>query len=234
MQVSPLPSHVALIPDGNRRWARKRGLHPWEGHREGFRNFRKISEELFNRGVPYVTLWAASEDNLRKRTKAEVRFLLRFFRDELAEALASDAFVNERVRVRVIGRWQSIVRDRTLSLRIGRLEEKTRTFTKRNLTILFGYDGKREMLEAIKTMLRAGLSRVSEGDLRKALWTGHLPPVDLVIRTGGEPHWSSGFMMWLTADSQFFFTETLWPDFDTKVLDEALRDYARRERRFGK
>lgn len=267
MEKEKLPQHVAVIPDGNRRWARERGLVPWEGHREGARRFREVSEAAFRMGIPYFTFWAASEDNLTKRSRVEVKFLVSLFRETLENKKLLEGLKKNDTRVRVIGRWNEILKDKKLAESIAEIEEKTGTFEKHRLTVLFGYDGRREMLEAIANLLNYSPSKQRESrDFQKSepqsypflrqaqdkpgsgnnfgtinpqflkahLWTSDLPEVDLVIRTGGEPHWSAGFMMWLCADSQFYFTEKYWPDFDKEEFKKALADYKSRERRFGK
>ena len=233
MLETPL-KHIVLIPDGNRRWARGRGLIPWKGHEKGAERFFEIAEYAFTAGIPYVTLWAASEDNLIKRSKIEIKFLCSILRRELASPRTIARFMDNHIRVRFVGQWERLINDSKLAFVLKKREEDTKKFTERNLTVLFGYDGKREMMEAIKKISRLPETKVDYDTVKKNLWTGALPPVDLVIRTGGEPHWSAGFMMWHTADSQFYFTEKLWPDFDAKELQKALIDYARRERRFGK
>ena len=226
--------HIALIPDGNRRWARERGLVPWKGHEKGATRFFEIAEHAFANGVPYVTLWAASADNLTKRSGIEIKFLCSILRRELESKHTIALFMDNHIRVRFVGQWKKLVQDDKLISVIGKREEETKKFTQRNLTVLFGYDGTREMIEAIKKLRRTPEVPIDYDTVKENLWTAALPPVDLVIRTGGEPHWSAGFMMWHTADSQFYFTPKLWPDFDTKELQKAFDDYARRERRFGK
>lgn len=281
-----LPYHIAIIPDGNRRWAKSRGLILWKGHQEGVKRFREISEVAFRAGIPYLTFWGASEDNLLKRSKVEVRLLVSLLRKSLEQELKEKIFIKNKIHINVVGRWSAILKDSALERAVNALEEETKHFTRHRLTILFGYDGRREMIEAISKIANSKESRKSPNERRedfrgsrssatqgraltgspqfrdhgihetvsthssrtvsgqkskinyetvkKALWTGHLPPVDLVIRTGGEPHWSAGFMMWLTSDSQFYFTKTLWPDFDAKEFKKALREYGARERRFGR
>jgi len=229
-----IPNHVALIPDGNRRWAKARGLQPWLEHKEGMSSFREVMETAFEAGSKFATFWGASLDNLTKRTKIEVKFLLQYIRMELEKQTTLDYFIKEKVRARVIGEWASVVSDKKFHQAINNLEEQTKIFKGRFATILFGYDGRREMLAAIEKLNSEGTKHLTEEAVREALWTGYLPPVDLVVRTGGEPHWSAGFMMWLTANSQFYFTETLWPDFRKKQLLEAYSDFANRGRRFGK
>lgn len=227
-----LPRHIALIPDGNRRWAKSKKLNPSDGHRTGVQNFRDIVRELF-KTVPHVTFWAASEDNLRKRSSLEVAILSRLIEKELLWWMNAPELKEYDIRVRVVGRWSALLKNKKLDRTVQAIEQKTTEHNKRFLTILLGYDGKREMLEAIKTLQKNNNS-ATDTSLKQELWTGFLPDVDLVIRTGGEPHWSAGFMMWHTANSQFYFTETLWPAFSKKELAAALQEYERRERRLGK
>ncbi len=233
MKTIPL-QHIALIPDGNRRWAKEHGLVPWKGHKKGAERFFEVAESAFGFGIPYVTLWAASYDNLIKRSKIEITFLCSILRRELERKSTIARFMDNRIRVRFLGEWKKLVKDDRLITILEKRQEETKQFTDRNLTVLFGYDGTCEMMDAIKKLRRMAEIPVTHDTVKKNLWTHELPPVDLVVRTGGEPHWSAGFMMWHTANSQFYFTETLWPDFDAKELQKALDDYARRERRFGK
>lgn len=233
MQNGQLPNHLVAIPDGNRRWAKDRGLPPWNGHREGMKRFREIKEAVFKRGIPYFTFWGASYDNLTKRTKGEVRVLVSLFKQELKNELKTKSYERDEVRVRILGEWNEIIGDKELKRMADELMARSAKFSKRNFTFLIGYDGRREMLDAIGRIGKQG-KKIDYENVKSCLWTGDLPPVDLVIRTGGEPHWSAGFMMWLTTDSQFVFDETRWPSFDEGRLKRALRDYARRGRRFGK
>lgn len=229
------PNHIAIIPDGNRRWAKQHKLLAWKGHEKGVEQFHEIADTIFKHHVPYLTFWAASEDNLTKRSKHEVRFLVSLLKDWLRKELDEKEFVKNETRFRLIGRWKAIIPDHAeMETLIHALEKQTEHFKKNNLTILFAYDGQREMIEAIKKINKNQEVEVSDASLRKALWTGVLPPVDLVIRTGGEPHWSAGFMMWHTANAQFAFTQTLWPEFKKKELEAILEDFSNRERRFGK
>ena len=235
--MSALPQHIAIIPDGNRRWAKSHGLPAGEGHRRGVKKFHEIIDEAFLRGVPCLTFWAASEDNLIKRSRLEVKLLVTLLQNELASEEFQKRLIKDKVSVRFVGRWNEILHDAGLSNAIHDIEQKTAQFQESHLTILFGYDGRREMAEAVKEIARSG-EKASFDAIKSALSTGFLPPVDLVIRTGEEQvgwtHWSSGFMMWLTAQSQFYFTKTFWPGFSTKEFNQALAEYSERERRFGK
>ena len=217
------PNHIAIIPDGNRRWAKKRHLLPWHGHKHGAERFREIATYALKANIPYLTFWAASEDNLTKRNKAEVKFLTLLLKNFLKKELENKTFIKNKIRIRIIGRWRELLKDKNLENLIKELEKAT-SEGRKNLTILFGYDGRQEMLSAIK---KGGIN------FEKYLLTADLPPVDFVIRTGGEPHWSAGFMMWRTADSQFYFTKTLWPDFNKNHFKKSLADFSKRARRFG-
>lgn len=233
MTADKQPTHLAIIPDGNRRWAREHGFLPGRGHHEGVLRFHELRDAVWRRGIPYFTFWAASEDNLVKRNRAEVRLLVSLMRRELERELKLREFETKETRLRIVGRWHEILKDRSLKELIDKLEKESSGFTKNHLTILFGYDGKQEMLEAIKKIAADPPARIDAAALEQALWTRNLPPVDLVIRTGGEPHWSAGFMMWHTANSQFHFTSTYWPAFDEHALTLALKEYTERDRRFG-
>jgi undecaprenyl diphosphate synthase len=231
------PKHIAIIPDGNRRWAKAKGLRPEQGHQEGFDNFDRMIEEIVRAGVPYTNFLAASEDNLVKRSPLEVKFLVAILRNALTSEQFEEKLHQHEIKLNFVGRWDEILHDGALARSVHDLEERTAGYQKFHLTILFGYDGRREMIEAIHD-LQKETGEATQEALAGALWTGSLPPVDLVIRTGEEEaswsHWSSGFMMWLTAESQFYFTQTFWPAFGKEEFDRVLETYAKRERRFGK
>lgn len=228
-----IPKHIAIIPDGNRRWAKLAKHKPWEGHSEGVMRFWDVSQSLFDLGLEHLTIWAASYDNLQKRSRIEINYLMNLLRKESESSKVLDMAKKNQVRVSVKGEWKTLVRDPKVIEQINKLVEETKHFKKGVLTLLFAYDGKREMLDAINSLVKSK-KIVSDENLCKELWTGDLPPVDFVIRTGGEPHWSAGFMMWHTANSQFYFTNTLWPDFKDQEIKKALADYESRERRLGK
>lgn len=227
------PNHLVAIPDGNRRWARERGLVPYEGHNEGIKRFHEVKDAAFRAGISYFTFWATSYDNLTKRSRIEVRVLVSNFKKELKSQLKSKQYEKDETRVRIRGLWREVIKDKSLYDLADELEKKSSAFSKHNLTILFGYDGKREMIKAIEKLKKDRAGELDYEKVKNALWTGDLPPVDFIIRTGGEPHWSAGFMMWLASDSQLYFTETYWPSFGEKELKKALLEYSKRGRRFG-
>lgn len=234
MNQNYVPRHIAVIPDGNRRWGKAHGFIPHEGMRVGAEKFRAVSETLFQAGVACVSFWTASEDNFRKRSPAELAFLISLGKSFLRDKAFQSMLDEHSVRFRTLGYWWESVKDSELLDLINTTEERTKNNVKFNLTSLFGYDGRREMREAVEKLSNDGQKKIVDEDIKSRLLTRDLPSVDLVIRTGGEPHWSAGFMMWEVSDAQLYFTEILWPDFGSEEALTALRDYSARERRYGK
>ncbi|MBI3442380.1 MAG: di-trans,poly-cis-decaprenylcistransferase [Candidatus Sungbacteria bacterium] len=232
-----IPTHLAIIPDGNRRWAKQHGLLPWEGHQKGAEQFRTMARAVFKSGISSLTLWAASEDNLRKRHMMEIAALVKIFTQYLRDKESLENLREDHARFRVYGRGREIVQSRALDRAIMDLETATSSHTARNLTILFGYDGRQEMVDAMQKISQAHVSTIKYQDIKNHLWTRDLPPVDLVIRTAEEDtdwtHWSSGFMMWDTANAEFYFTKTFWPDFSEDELGRVLAGYQKRRQTRG-
>lgn len=233
-----MPRHIAIIPDGNRRWARKKGLKPWLGHFWGVKTFEKIFDAALELEIPYFTFWAGSFDNLTKRAKNEVGYLFNLYAKHFARAVKNKITKEKSVKIQVLGRWNEICPAKTIEA-IKNLEKATEQNNKHFLNLLIAYDGRHEMIEAVRII--AGSKNIKPEDineetLKQNLWTKNLPPVDLVIRTGVEndPHNSAGFMMWDTAYSQYYFTKTLWPDFTPEEFKKAVLKYAKTERRKGK
>ena len=233
IQPRAVPRHLAIIMDGNNRWARREGLPGVAGHRAGAEVVREIVSACESRGIRYLTLFAFSSENWG-RPRAEVRALLallsRYLRNEVAK-LASDG-----VRLRVIGR-----RDRfspRLQHLIAKAEAETEAGERATLTLALDYGGRWDVAQVTRSIARdvlAGalqLDDVDEEAIAQRLATADLPDPDLCIRTAGETR-ISNFLLWQFAYAEFWFTEVLWPDFDETVLDLALADYAVRERRFG-
>lgn len=233
METFNQPIHVAIIPDGNRRWARAKGLEAVMGHEKGAEQFWAVGDELLKNGVRYVTIWGASIDNLIKRSPLEVKFLASLVKRHLSNPQTVQRFIERKARVRVVGKWNEILQDHELSEAIVNVEAQTEHFTENAVTILFGYNGTIEMLEVMNHLREQNIVATDQS-VKHHLLTPDFPEVDLVIRTGGEPHWSAGFMMWLTANSQFYFTDKLWPDFDAAEVRIALAEFGSRQRRFGK
>jgi len=230
--------HIAIIPDGNRRWANERRVPLNEGHRIGAQTTQKIFEKALELKIPYLTFWAASYDNLIKRSKEEVKFLITLINAEFQKLLDDARVHKNEVKVRILGRFQEVFPEKTLRI-IEKLMKKTENYEIFSLTFLLAYNGTDEMLAAIKRIAKeVKISTIKiTGELIKSfLWTKDLPPVDLVIRTGcqDDPHNSAGFMMWHTAYSQYYFTKTLYPDFTSEEFEKAVKDFEKKERRLGK
>lgn len=228
-----VPTHVAIIPDGNRRWAKEQGLSALEGHQKGAEVFRDVALHAADRGVTHLSMWGMSLDNFSKRSPIEVKGLLSIFEQEFNE-LADSSDIHEReARINVIGRWQEKFPKRVRSA-AERAIEATKGYSKHHLNFFLAYNGTDEMVSAVQAIIDSGKTSVLPNDIKEHLLTRDLPPVDLLLRTGGEPHLSAGFMMWDVADAQLYFTDTLWPAFGVAGLNQALDDYAARGRRFGK
>ncbi|MEK7608048.1 MAG: polyprenyl diphosphate synthase [Patescibacteria group bacterium] len=227
----PNPNHIAVIPDGNRRWARKKGMRVVLGHKKGAETFETILKVAFDEKIPYLTIWGSSVGNVTKRSPAEVRFLFGVFKNYFAKLRKDKRLHTEEVRVRILGKWRKYF-PAALRDEMERLIAETKQHKRYNLTFLMAYSGVEDMEQAVKS-LASGKKKVSAASIKESLWTAELPAVDLVIRTGGEPHWSQGFMMWDVAESQLVFTETLWPDFSEKEFLHILARYRDTERRLG-
>lgn len=234
-KLQNIPKHVAIIPDGNRRWARERGLKPWEGHDAGAKNLEKVLRENLDLGVEHVTFWGSSLDNMRKRPLREKKALLDVYRKYFLKLIDSDDIHKNQVRINVIGKWEEQFPE-ALKRIIHKCIDRTKRYRKYFLNFLLAYSGDDEILDAMKKIAGRckGKAKITAQLVKSHLMTKDLPPVDLLVRTGGEPHISAGFMMWDLRDAQLYFSETLWPDFDEKKMREAVTDYSRRARRFGK
>ncbi len=229
----PVPRHIAVIMDGNGRWARRRGLPRPAGHRAGVKVVRRIVEAVDQRGVAALTLFAFSSENWR-RPRTEVNLLIELFINTLQQEV--DRLHRNRVRIRFIGDPTPFGR------RLRRLMQDAETLTQANeglrLNIAVNYGGRWDMLQAARRLaacVAAGELKpeaIDERTLAGALSLGDLPEPDLFIRTGGEQR-ISNFLLWQLAYTELYFTEVLWPDFDEHCLDEALAWFAGRQRRFG-
>ena len=187
-------------------------------------------------GVDCLTLWAASLDNLTKRPAEEIKFLDKIFAERFLSLSKNRAIHQHQIRVRVLGFWKSFL-SKEAQESIKEAMETTALYSKGMLNLLIAYSGVEEMLQAVQGIVdeaRRDISFVpTRKKIKEKLLTKDLPPVDLVIRTGGEPHLSAGFMMWDTADAQLIFLEKLWPDFTFDDFKQAIADFNGRVRRFG-
>jgi len=227
--IDNFPNHIAIIPDGTRRWARKRELPETEGAKAGAENVHRIVAYLLDSGLRYLTVWGFSSDNW-KRSEDQVRFLF-----EQAQAwLERDAtwLYHRGVRLCHIGRTDRLPPG--FQRAISYWGEKTRQNAGMTLITAFDYSGRVEVIDAIRQMIEAGITpQMVDNDLfGHYLCTDGLPDVDLVIRTAGDIRLSN-FMLWQTAYSELYFTDVLWPDFGVEELEKALKAFSERQRRFG-
>jgi len=227
--ITALPRHVAIILDGNGRWAEKRGLPRLSGHRAGVRNLRRILKALGKYGIEYVTLYAFSTENWN-RPADEVNGIFGI----LTEVVGREAreLHKNGVKIRHIGRLEG------LPEKVRKSIEKAIKLTENNLgmtlAVALNYGGRAEILDAIRRIGddKIPLGNIDENVFSKYLYTAGLPDVDLVIRTSGEMR-TSNFLIWQAAYSEYYFTPVLWPDFDEAELEKALLAYSQRQRRFG-
>ena len=225
----PVPRHVAVIMDGNGRWARERGLSRLQGHRAGTENIRRVIRSFANHGVQYLTLYAFSTENW-SRPPAEVRGLLRLLGEVIDREM--DNLHRDGVKLNHLGTLDGL--SSRLQKRVLDAMELTRNNTAITLSLAFNYGGRQEILMAVKKLLAQGISpeAVDEAIFGQSLYTSGLPDPDLIIRTAGELRLSN-FLLWQSAYSEYYFTPTYWPDFDEAEVERALRAYTQRQRRFG-
>lgn len=228
-----VPAHIGIIMDGNGRWAEARGLARREGHRQGVEALRRTVREIGARGIKHLTLFAFSSENW-KRPEREVQDLLTLLRFFIERDLAE--LKSNGVRVRVLGDRDNLAPD--ICRLLERAERVTKDQTKQNLHIAFNYGGRDEIVRAARKLAQAAADgellpqTITEDMLGQALDTHGIPDPDLIIRTSGEMRLSN-FLLWQAAYAELVFTQTLWPDFNGKVLDETLEIFRCRQRRFG-
>jgi undecaprenyl diphosphate synthase len=225
-----LPRHVAIIMDGNRRWARGRGVSELDGHAAGVEAIRGLLRHAVRRGIPVLTLYAFSRENWA-RTDDEVVGLFGLL--EQAIRSETDELRAQGVQVRLLGRLEELPAATRTSIESALAA--TADGARLVLNIAFNYAGRTELVDAVRGIVRTGVSpdEIDEATIAAALYTAGLPDPDLVIRTGGEQRLSN-FLIWQSAYAELLTTETLWPDFGPAALDDALAEYASRTRRFGR
>ena len=221
-----LPKHIAFIMDGNGRWAKKQ-LKPREyGHSFGAKKFREIVEHCADIGVEHVTVYAFSTENW-KRPKNEVDTIMQLFRDYIEEAAHN--FEKRDIRIRFIGNRD--IFDSKLRTTMENVESLT-AGRKRTLCIAINYGGRGEIVDAVNQMIANGKNFITEEDITNTIYSGVVPPPDMIIRTGGEMRLSN-FLLWQSAYSELFFTDTLWPDLQNEEVDSMIEAYCHRNRRYG-
>jgi undecaprenyl diphosphate synthase len=229
-----LPQHVAIIMDGNGRWAGHRSLKRFLGHQQGAKSVQLVTETASRIGLPWLTLYAFSLENNLRRPRAEVNFLMRLLRSYLESNL--QRMMDNNVRIRYIGRTHELPPDVQDKMRWA--ADATARNTGTTLTLALNYGGRSEMVDAFRAlaaemrMKHISPDRISEEDIHRHLYTAHMPDPDLLIRTSGEMR-ISNYLLWQIAYTEIYVTERLWPDFRGIHLLEAIADFQRRERRYG-
>lgn len=228
-----IPNHIAIILDGNGRWAKKRLLPRNAGHIQGSKNVEKVCSAAWDLGVKYLTVYAFSTENW-KRPKSEVDALMKLLHSYLKDCIKTSTKNN--MKVRVIGDISKLSED--LQIKIKEVEEVSASNTGLNFTVALNYGGRDEIIRSIKKVsqdVKAGNLNpedIDEACFEKYLDTKDLPDPDLMIRTSGEQRLSN-YLLWQLAYSEFYFTDVYWPDFDKKDLEQAIEWYNSKERRFG-
>ncbi len=225
-----LPRHVAIIMDGNRRWARSRDLPELDGHAAGVEAIRELLRHTVRRGVPVLTLYAFSRENWA-RPDDEVTGLFGLL--EAAIRSETDELRAQGVRIQLIGRMDELPDDTRRSIEDAL--KATQGGDRLILNIAFNYAGRTELVDAVRRLVASGMpsEKIDEAAITGALYTAGLPDPDLLIRTGGEQRLSN-FLIWQSAYAEFYFCDALWPDFGPQAFDDALLEFARRHRRFGR
>jgi undecaprenyl diphosphate synthase len=221
------PSHVAIIMDGNRRWAKSQNLTASDGHRAGFERFKEIVQLCFDKGIKYVTVYAFSTENW-KRTGPEVSGLMSLMTYAIKHEIQS--YKSKNIQVNVIGRREDL--PKSIGKEIDKIEGETANRTENILNVAISYGGKDEIVRAANIALEKGLE-ITDQSITDHLYTAGQPNPDLIIRTGGE-HRLSNFLLWQSDYSELYFTDVLWPDFDASELEQALAFYSNIKRNFGR
>ncbi len=223
-----IPNHLGIIIDGNRRWAEEKGLPAFEGHKEGLETVKKTVTWCKERGIKILTLFVFSTENW-KRSKKEVGYLMKLLKQAFSKENVQQIYKKE-IKVRVIGQREGLAR--LLQKSIKEVEKLTKNNQKMILNFALSYGGRAEIVQAFKNIIKKKLplKEITEDVVSQNLWTSDL---DLIIRTGKEQR-ISNFLIWQGAYSELYFSKKYWPDFTEKDLDMILRDFARRQRRFGK
>jgi undecaprenyl diphosphate synthase len=234
LKLERLPRHVAIIMDGNGRWATRRSLKRFLGHQQGAKMVQQVTETASRIGLPWLTLYAFSLENNLRRPRAEVSFLMRLLKTYLENNV--ERMIANNVRFRYIGRTRELAPEIQDKMRWA--EEETAGNTGTTLTLALNYGGRSELVDAFRGLMtelkqkHLGPEQITEEDIHRHLYTAHMPDPDLLIRTSGEQR-ISNFLLWQIAYTEIFVTERYWPDFSGIHLLEAIADFQRRERRYG-
>ena len=234
-----IPRHVGIILDGNRRYARTLMKNPWDGHKAGIKKSRDVVGWACEKGIKYITAYVLSWENYYSRPKREMNLILKYLGEEM-ESLINDKdhiIHRNQVKVRFIGRTHIL--PKTIQKKMRLVEKATENYSKHHMDIAIAYGGRQEIIDATREILLKGLkgvikpSDLNEKILKQHLYTNGHPYPDMILRTGGE-HRLSNFLPFQSAYSELIFTNRHWPELTKKDFDEALNEFSRRKRRFGK
>lgn len=228
MNMKQKVHHLGIIMDGNRRWARGHGLKPFEGHRAGYKKIGEVLKWCQAAGIKILTLYAFSTENWQ-RSKEEVGFLMKLFYLGLTKDIKT--LHKNNVRLQIIGRKEDL--SKKLQQAIQQAEELTKNNTAGVLNLAINYGGRQELVDAFNKILKTKPKKITENLISKNIYTANLPDPDLIIRTSNEQR-LSGFLTWQSIYSELYFTKHHWPEFSKEDFDNALADFANRQRRFGK
>lgn len=230
MAEKKIPIHLAIIMDGNRRWAQKRGLPPIFGHKAGYKTFKKIASWCQKKGVKILTIYAFSTENWQ-RSKEEVAYLMKILNDGLKKE--SQFFKENNIRFQAIGRLYDLPKN--IFALVQKLTKETEKSTGGILNLALSYGGRAEIIDACKKIIKKGIKeeKLDEKVFSRFLYTSDQPFPDLLVRTGGRKR-ISNFLIFQSAYTEIYFTDTLWPDFTTQELEEAFSFYQKQKRTFGK
>lgn len=223
-----LPQHIAIIMDGNGRWAKKRGLPRSAGHAAGAKTFKQIARYCNKIGIKYLTVYAFSTENW-KRPETEVKGIMDLFRSYLKDV---DNFKGENIRLEFIGDREPLADD--IKKLMEHAEEESANATGLHLNMAINYGGRDEIVHAVKAIIKEGIpaDKITEDVVSAHLYTAGQPDPDFIIRPSGE-YRLSNYLIWQSAYAEYWFSDVLWPDFKPKHLDKALEDFSNRNRRFG-
>ena len=226
---SSIPKHVGFILDGNRRWAKEKGLPTLEGHRKGYDNLKVVAEHAYEKGVEFVSAYIFSTENWN-RTEEEVTYLMKLAL-KIAEKDARE-LIKKNVKIVVLGVEERVPNKVVNAFK--KVESDSKNNTGGVLALCFNYGGGREITDAIKRIISQNIpvDEISQETISENIYHPEIPPVDLMIRSGGEQR-ISNFMLWRVAYAELYFSDLYWPDFGTNALDQALEWYKNRNRRFG-
>ncbi len=225
-----VPKHLAIIPDGNRRWAKKHKKTTQEGYATGIQHIGDVLKWCRELDIHMLSMWGFSTDNF-KRDEKEIGPLFELFKSNLKKAFDSDEKNKYEVKVRFFGRTNLFPRE--IQEMIKKAEEISSKNNKYQLNLLLAYGGREEIVDAVNAIIKEGVQQVDENAISNHLYSKGLPDPDLIIRTSGEQR-LSGLMPWQSSYSEFYFSKKLWPEFSKSDFVTAIKDYSRRMRRFGK